>query len=322
MKKILNILSFFIVVAIIFSACKEDPPYVNFNKPRSTFDTTYIGAVPTPQPKEVLIEDGSGTLCLNCPTAAVIGNGIVASNPGRVNIYTNYPNIPFGGLTKPVNEPTVKSKYDMRSDIGKDIMNFLGVPSAASLPTGYINRKKFTGNSEWAVNKDTWVGYVNGELALTTPVNIDISNTYDASTKKLSVDVTVTYSQVVTGDNYLHLMILQDSIIDAQESRDANNSLFFDSAYVHRHVLMDMLTAHNGDLLNTTADMTLVPGRVFKKRYEMILGTRTNNLTNPDPNPPRLPFCQWDLKHLLVLGLVTESSTTKYVLQSKEKEVQ
>ena len=322
MKKILNLLSFFIAVAIIISACKEDPPYINFNKPRSIFDTTYIGPVPTPQPKEVLIEDGSGTGCINCPEAAVIGKAIADANPGRVNILTNYLNINWGKLTLPINEPTVKSKYDLRSDIGTEIMTFLGLPSAASIPTGYIDRKKFTGNTEWAIGRNFWAGFVNSEITLTTPVNIDLKNTYDPSTKKLTVDVTISYSQAVTVDNYLHLMILQDSIIDAQETKDNNGLQYFDSVYVHRHVLMDMLTAHTGDLLNTTADMTLVPGRVFKKRYEMILGTRTNNLTNPDPTPPRLSFCQWDLKHLLVLGLVTESSTTKYVLQSKEKEVQ
>lgn len=326
--KVKNI-SFFLFqfsfVVILFSACEEEPPYINLHPPLSTSDTAYlISPVPPAQPKEVLIEDISGASCKNCPDASVIGNAIAAANPGRVNIATIYPNISFGGLTDPIinkqydptnsSSPFVNSKYDLRTEVGKDLVSFVTV--VPSLPGGYIDRKKFTGSSNWYVAKENWSGNVTSELAVASPVNIEFTkeSKYNSGTKKLTVEVMLTYTAAVTGDNYLHLVLLQDSIIDAQERTNQSTGLtIFDSAYVHRHVVMDMLTARTGDLLNTNAGRTLVPGRVFKIKFEKTLGARIES-------PSAFPQPQWNPNQLKVLAIVTEGATTKYVLQSKEFE--
>lgn len=304
----------FALSALAFSACKEEAPYINYQIPTVTFDTTYIvSPVPNAQLKEVLIEDISGVGCVNCPEAAQIARGIVAANPGRVNVMTNYPDLPFGILVKPINHDEYQSKYDFRTEAGKDICNFVTVPG--NLPAGYINRKKIAG--DWSVPKDNWSGEVNAELGVTTPVNIELSQHYTPADKKLTVEVTLTYTAARTDSNYISIMLLQDSTIDVQETREqSSGNTIYDSVYVHQHALMDMLTSHNGDLLNNSSQKTLVAGRVIKIRYEKILDTRTNTIPGGTLPPP-----QWSPKHMKVLAIVTEGPTTKYVLQSKEIEV-
>ncbi|MEI6594910.1 MAG: Omp28-related outer membrane protein [Bacteroidota bacterium] len=317
MKDLKIYLSVCILLSIVFSSCKEEPPYINYTKPQSTFDTSYIiSPIPAAQLKEVLIEDGSGASCINCPTAAQMAEGIVvanlAANPSRsVNVYTIYPNLAFGGLTFPVNKPPVVSKYDFRTDVGSDIINFVTVPG--SIPSGYIDRAEVS--STWFIPYTNWSSIVTSELTQTTPVNIDIASQYNSSSNKLTVNLTLTYTKSDSGNNFINIVILQDSMIDAQESKDANGLYFYDSVYVHNHTLMDMLTAHTGDLLNSTTNRTLVPGRVFKISYEKILSPRNSS-------PSVYPQPQWDPKHLSVLAFVTRGLPTKYVLQSKKVEVQ
>ena len=317
MKNLQLPLFIFSLVIFFFSSCKEEPPYINYTPPQSVYDSTYLTiTIPSAQLKEVLIEDASGASCGNCPAAAQVAVGVVASNPTRtINVATIYPNLPFGGLTSPVNKPNALSKFDFRTDIGTDIVNYVTVPP--SLPSGYIDRNKITGNADWYIPYTSWSSVVSTELLITTPVNIDLESHYNSSDNKLTVALTITYTQADSGNNFINVMILQDSIIDAQENKDGSGTFIYDSAYTHNHTLMDMLTAHTGDLLNRTgvADRTLIPGRVFKIGYEKTLGMR-NNSPSTYPQPP------WNPKHLSILAFVTRDLPTKYVLQSKKVEVQ
>lgn len=312
MKNINFYLSICVLIVATFSSCKEEPPYINYTPPQSIFDTTYLTATYSATPKQVLIEDISGAGCSNCPKAATIAHSIIDANAGRVNEVTIYPNnTSFSLLVLPINSGGFKSKYDFTSDIAKQLITYVSVPG--TLPSGYIDRKFFSGN--WYEPKENWTSDVAAELSVSSPLNIDIVPTYNSSNNTLNVVATITYTAADSGSNYIHVMILQDSIIDVQESTDANGNVFYDSTYVHNHTLMDMLTAPTGDLLNTNTTITLVPGRVFKIGYQKTLGARTGS-HSAYPQPP------WDTKHLSVLVFVTEGSTTKYVLQSKIVAVQ
>ncbi len=310
MKDLKIYLSVCILLSIVFSSCKEEPPYINYTKPQSVFDTTYIKTpVDLTQPKEILIEDVSGPVCPNCPQAALIAKTLENANPGRINVVTLYPNYPgLESLMKPINKPGYISKYDFRTNDAADIIS--SYPAAPStLPVGYINRKNFSGNF-WFEPKENWNGDVASELTATAPLNIEIVPTYNSSNNLLNVNVTVNYTKADSGSNYISVMILQDSIIDVQETKDANNFDIYDSVYIHNHTLMDMLTAHTGDLLNNTPAKTLVPGRVFKIGYQKTLSARNSS-------PSSYPQPQWDPKQISILVFVTQDVTKKYVLQSK-----
>ena len=313
MKNLKLYLLICVLISGIFSSCKEDNPGINYIPPQSIFDTFYlVSAVPLAQLKQVLIEDVSGTGCANCPKAAIIAHNIIDANPGRVNEVTIYPNnSSFSTLVLPINIGGYKSKYDFTLDIAAKLINFVSVPP--SLPSGYIDRKNLNGN--WFQDRVNWNSDVTTELANTSPVNIDIVPTYNSSNNTLNVVATITYTAADSGANYIHVMILQDSIIDVQENTDGNGNAFYDPTYVHNNTLMDMFTAPAGDLLNDSLPKTLIPGRVFKIGYQKTLGAR-NDSHSAYPQPP------WDPKHLSILVFVTEGATTKYVLQSKNVVVQ
>ena len=64
-----------IAFALLFLvSCEEEPPGINYTPTKVAFEETYIDAsnVPTPQLREVLVEDISGVRCVNCPDAAII----------------------------------------------------------------------------------------------------------------------------------------------------------------------------------------------------------------------------------------------------------
>ena len=312
MKNLSFYLSICVLIVVTFSSCKEEPPYINYAPPQSIFDTTYLTGNYTATPRQVLIEDVSGAGCSNCPKAATIAHNIINANPGRVNEVTIYPNnTSFSTLVLPININGFKSKYDFTTDIAMRIVNYVSVPP--SLPSGYIDRKNISGN--WYEPKESWTTDVANELSVASPVNIDIVPTYNSTYNTLSVVATLTYTAADSGSNYIHVMILQDSIIDVQENTDGTGNVFYDPTYVHNNTLMDMLTAPTGDLLNTSPDRNLVPGRVFKIGYQKTLGARTGSHSGyPQP--------AWDPKHLSILVFVTEGATTKYVLQSKSVAVQ
>lgn len=295
--------SLMLVWALFFMACKEEPVGINYKPPTTTYDTTYILEVtPQAQLKEILIEDITGVSCPNCPEAAQIASGIVTSNPGRVNVMALYNTI-SSTLGYPINHPPVVSRFDFRNILATEICQFVAVPG--NLPNGYINRKKFTGKLDAVVPKEEWVSYANAEIALSTPVNIELHATYNSTTKDLITDVTVTYTGNVSGDNYISMCILEDSVVDAQESKDpGSGAVVYLQDYTHRHILRDMYTAGIGDLLNTSNSITLTRGRVIKRRYSK----KVEKL---------VPYSHWK-----ILAFVTEDATSKYVLHSKEAEVE
>jgi len=312
MKNLKLYVSFCVLILIAFSSCKEEPPFINYAPPQSIFDTTYLTGIYSATPRQVLIEDVSGAGCSNCPKAAAIAHNLIDANPGRVNEVTIYPNnTSFHELVLPINKNGIKSKYDFTLDNAKQLITYVSVPP--SLPSGYINRKNYSGN--WFRAKENWNNDVADELLVNSHVNIDVVPTYNSTYNSLSVVATITYTASDTAANYIHVMILQDSIIDVQENQDAVGTTFFDPTYVHNNTLMDMFTSPTGDLLNTSPDRNLVPGRVFKIGYQKTLGAR-NDSHSAYPQPP------WDPKHLSILVFVTEGATTKYVLQSKSVVVQ
>ncbi|MFA6260812.1 MAG: Omp28-related outer membrane protein [Bacteroidia bacterium] len=294
---------FLILIILVFSSCEEEPVGINYKPATTTYDTTYILEVtPSAQVKEILIEDITGVSCPNCPEAAQIAAGIVSANPGRVNVMALYNTI-SSTLGYPIDHPPVKSQFDFRNILATEICQFVAVPG--NLPNGYINRKKFTGKLDAVVPKEEWVSFSNAEIALTTPVNIEVHATYDNTTKDLVTDVTVTYTSNVSGDNYISMCILEDSVVDAQESKDpGSGAVTYLQDYTHRHILRDMYTASIGDLLNTSNSITLTRGRVIKRRYSK----KVEKL---------VPYSHWK-----ILAFVTEDPTSKYVLHSKEAEVE
>ncbi len=296
------------VGALWFTACKEEPPYINYEPQYVTSETTYVDVnVPVPQPREVLIEDMSGVQCINCPDGAKVIRDLKANNPGRVNAITNYPKDYLKSLTDPLNKPSegVISKYDFRTIAGKTMIDNLGGTNA--MPFGYIDRNKFVGANRY-FDRTQWVAKFNAEKDSVTPVNITLAALY-TSDNDLSVEMKLNFTTDLSGDYYVSIALLQDRIIDYQEYLDTVVGAAYDPNYAHMHVLRKMFTASMGDKINNEKT-TLERGRVVVKRY-------TITLEDPANTPPFPPY---DKKNLAVIAFV-HRAIDGVVVQSKEIEV-
>jgi hypothetical protein len=299
MKKI--IFAFSLVVSIAFlSSCEEIPPYINFEPEAVVEDTTYVSSeIPTPQPRQIVIEEITGVRCPNCPAAQAEAKAISNKYPGRVNITTIHPLNRVSALTTPFDPARGdkhKSKYDFRTQAGAALFDLVGISS--SLPVGNVNRIKFPGEISGNIEYQKWSAYSDAELAKSTPLNLEVSAKNIG--EDVEIRVKVTYTQAVSDSNYLSVAILESDIEDVQESRDINGASIYVEDYIHNHVLRAMASSFFGDLLKAA----YTPGRVFIKtyRYKRAAG--------------------WNPANLDVLVFVNKDVTKKEIIHSAEAKVQ
>ena len=176
MKHFVVALSF----VLLFTACEEIPPNIDFSPPYKTKDTTYIvGAVPAAQHKAVLVEDITGVRCVNCPQAAAKAKEIVTEKTEDsvvvMSLYINQ----LANFTTPWDGFPL-----LNTAIASTIVDFYGIPSG--LPSGYVDRAVFAPQTVRFYAYTTWKNLVNQRLQLSTPVNIDIQKSL--SGRALTVD--------------------------------------------------------------------------------------------------------------------------------------
>lgn len=288
--KLFTLSSALFLFLIFLSSCEEIGPNIDLGGPgreAGLIDTTYVlTTVEAPQTKKVLLEDFTGVRCKNCPLGAAQAASILNTYPGRIVIVAQHSRF----LAEPY-----PGNPDLRAPESQELETYLapvlGKPSAA------IDRRIFSG--ETAIlqpNINKWANLASQAIAATTPVNLTIQNTWDATNRNLKVTVTLHYTGTETGDNRLSIMILEDNV----ESHQVQPNDEIDTNYVQRHVMRTMLTNFNGELL--TAERA--PGRVFIKEYL---------LENIDAS--------WDADELEVVAIVSRSAGSFEVLQVDKADV-
>ncbi len=225
-----------VLVCFLISACTEVPVTI----PEFQVPTTN---------RVVLLEDLTGVRCPNCPKGAAAIESILAKYKDKVvavGIHGDF-------LTKPLPE----SKFDFRNPkaiaLEELLKPFLGKPSAQ------INRRMFPDELFTCVDAiELWDGYIGKELQRDQEMEIILNKNYNASTRQL--DITVTAASLIAEDvaTKISVYLTESKIIDPQES--AGKIL---PSFQHNHVLRDMLTAANGDLLSSS----LSKGQTITKTY-------------------------------------------------------
>jgi hypothetical protein len=285
---------------VLFGACQETPPLINYKPSNSVLDTTFItSTIPVAESKNILIEDFTGVSCANCPRAHETLVSLKNNNPGRIYSIANHPlNATLKTLTEPINRPPHVSKQDLRSQEANLLYGYLG--SNDHIPVGSINRKLFDGETKMLLNDNLWSYYVSKELVQSTSVvNIDtLSIAYNASTKSVIIDLKLVYTQSITDTQYLTVDIVENKIIDLQEKFDNGDVLFIDD-YQHDNVLRKVITGVFGDLLKAKLDA----GRVFRKRFIY--------------KPTDEELKSWNTDNLAVIAFVHGNATKKDVIQVK-----
>ena len=228
---------FFISSAILmlaglaFNGCEEVGPFIDFSdNTGSVSDTCYLAIAPTAQLKSVLIEEFTGLKCPNCPEGHQTSQQIADANPGRV-IEVRIVNYFL--------DPHSSAIEDYQIAEGEQINQLIGPITA--WPKAGIDRKLFSGQSDILLERQSWVTSTDEQLALTTPINIEIENTYNATDHTVEIKVTLQFSEEVTDQLFLSALLTESNIIDVQD--DATGTI---TDYNHKHVLRDYVTSTTG----------------------------------------------------------------------------
>ena len=237
-----------------FASCTEQGPNIDFGPVAS--DTSYTATPETAEPHRVFFEEFTGVTCPNCPQGHALIAGFRTTYPDRV-VAVGYHN--FGlGQSEPVNTPEHKSKYDFRTQKGTELANntFGGVPF---LPSAIVDRVLVGG--ELIKNRNFWPSMVSDRIAVASPINLTITNTYDEAKGEVAITVRGAFTAEINTATNLTVGIIENHIADLQE-----NETEVLEDYEHEHVFRDFLTPGTGAaILNSFTKKS--PGLVYERTF-------------------------------------------------------
>ena len=275
------------VVCCFFHSCKEVGPTINLkNNQNSVSDTTYVESpVAIPELKVVMIEEFTGVKCPNCPQGHQLLASIKAANPGRVVSVGFHPQNSLG-------YPYSISTDTFNNDNAHALFQYLG--ERGFEPVASVDRVEYSSTSV-LFDRTAWNTHTINELALVPPVNLLLDKNYNAGTRELTIAVELHYTQDVTEQNKLTLLLSESDIISAQlDGGDV------DTFYVHKDVERSFVSAILGDPIAQPTDA----GRVIRKVYKTTLAAK------------------WKPENMHIVAYVHEFQTSKIVYQGKEISVQ
>jgi hypothetical protein len=233
-----------------------------------------------PSKRNVLIEELTGRSCTWCPLGQLHVNQALTEFPGRVFTANIHSDNGTGALSP-------KTYPNLNTIEGYDIYNLFG---NGNLPGAIINRTDKAASLNSSVNR--WMLEANKILSQSAECNIAGSVTINPDTRLARITVEVYYtadSQVE--NNYLTIIMLQDSIIGPQKGAEDNPDQIIGDQYCHMHVYRNTLTDQWGDAIAPTTAGTLIT-----KTYEYTIPESIG-----EPNGVKV-----DLNNVHFLAFVTE----------------
>ncbi len=235
----------------------------------------------------VLVEELTGASCPNCPKGTAALENLINKFPDRVLAVAIHGSF--------LSQPTSKSKFDFRNQKAKDLENWFkpwfGKPSAS------INRTPID-DGLMLDAPDLWQAEVEKELKKPHEMNIILKSKYDAATRKVTVDVAAIPLVNLAGPHKISVYLLESGIVDGQ----SNGSVITED-FKFNHVLMDMLTKHDGDALASD----LIKGNIYNRTFDYTLPVKEGLF-----DPKRMT---------LVVMVNKEQGQDKHVIQAAEVHV-
>jgi hypothetical protein len=210
MKNFTKILSIFVVVLFVFSACeKVSPPYKESN---NTEDNG----------KRVLLEEYTGHTCVNCPTATLVAHELkelYGENLILMAVHAGSFADPHPGLFE----------NDYRTEAGNDWLTYFGIDQ---FPSGMINRIP-NAPGDYLVVRDKWGTKIAEELAKDPVAEIKINNSFAGKTG--TIEVNVKFLIELEGEHKLFVGITEDSIVSAQKNNnpEIGDDIIKDYVFMH-----------------------------------------------------------------------------------------
>lgn len=259
------IVTMFIAAAGWMSCQKIDDPLVVVNErdfpeiPDDTIggDTTVPNFITTyVNERQVLLEEFTGHLCVNCPEAAKFAHDLAEELDHKLIIYSVH-----AGNFAVAAPGTIFDTY-LGSPLSEELyVNF----NLFANPAAMINRVEFNGFRAIYTLAD-WENTVNQELDKPNEVNLRLSNTWYPDLKVVVVDVETEFVAEPEGNYKLAVYIVEDSIVSPQLNN--NLEIFPDDTlvdYVHRNLLRDAVSPNYGDFLGDGGQVTT--GEIYTKQY-------------------------------------------------------
>lgn len=223
----------FILLAIFFSACKEEPIVIPILSNGNPTGGTAIE-------KKIFVEEYTGAGCVNCPDGAAILNDLRSNTYKEKLILVS---IHAGFFTKKTQVPK-EAKFDFTTAKGNELQLFLGEPNG--YPAAVINRKVRDANTSSLVveSKDQWASIIQAEAKEKAQAKITFKNGFDPVTRNLQINFQIEPSETLLGNYAYTIMITENNVTDAQKTPTGVKT-----DYVHRHILRDILTAAQGNAI-------------------------------------------------------------------------
>jgi len=208
---------------------------------------------PTSAAKKVLVEEFTGHQCGNCPAVSASLHDLkTQAFPDQLITIL----IHTGSLARPKTSGT-KFLSDYRTQAGDDIASRFSLPG---VPFGLVNRVGgLQASSEWASS-------ISLELQEAPVVSIEIDNSFDASSRVLTSEVTTTYLENSSDQDYLVLALIEDNVVDWQKDYSQNPQDVPD--YNHHDLFRGNINSTWGDQLSTAS---IGAGEIFTKSYTYTL---------------------------------------------------
>ncbi len=233
-----------------------------------------------PSNRNVLIEELTGRGCVYCPWGQYFVNQTIKENPGRVftvNIHKQ------GSSLSPTSYPNLNTLK------GGDIATAFN--KSGALPRASVNRSEDEAVGLNTIQND-WNTMTLEQLNQAAECNIAGTVSINPDTRLARITVEVYY----TGDskaenNYLTVLMMQDSIMGDQSGADYNPEQIVKGQYCHMHVFRNIITEKWGDeIAPTTA------GTFIKKTYKYTIPESIGSPNGVDV----------DLNNVHFLAFVTE----------------
>jgi len=254
--------AFLSLTALTTSCDKVDEPYMNTGGGGHVGDTV----------RKVLLEDYTGHLCVNCPAAHKVIEGLQLVYPKRIVPVV----IHTGFFARPIAAPY---DYDFRTADGDAIATEFGAITAP-LPKGVVNRINKGGYLINPAAYATAVSLVLDSLPEMPDIFIEIDPSFNSNDSTISVDVKMTSLVNMPDGKYnLSVVIVESEIVEAQKNTtpEINNGKDI-LDYNHKDVLRGAINTSWGEEF---ANAALSPNQTFTKSY-------SNYKIGSDWNPDNL----------------------------------
>lgn len=207
-------------LSVLGVACKEIPPDISFECQTD---------------RKVIVEEFTGVKCVNCPTGSEkieqlhdqYGDQLIA-----ISVHAGFFSVPFP-----------ESPEDFTTADGEAIDAWAG--PTTGWPAAMINRRLFSGESTRILGLSAWAGKIAGELCEEPIASVNVSSSYNASSRQVAISVSGAglTTDIIPEVLGLSVLITESGIIAPQTTPEMSK----DTNYVHKHVLRDIITDYQGE---------------------------------------------------------------------------